>query len=161
MPKKTQRGKKPMTIQIENRQKLVKINRRIIRTDMKRLLGLLNCADKEVCITFLDDAGIQLINKQYLFKDKPTNVISFSLREGEFGDINPDMLGDIIISVETAGRDAVRGHLSFEEEILYLMIHGLLHLLGYDHVNTSPANIRKMKRKEKELFSFFTRSDSV
>lgn len=148
-----------MIIQIENQQKLVKIDRRSIRAAITHLLKLMNCADKEVCITLVDDADIQIINKQYLSKDKPTNVISFSLQEGEFNNINPDMLGDIIISVETAQRDAVKGNLSLDEEILFLIIHGLLHLLGYDHVNTSQANTRKMKQKEKELFRSLTQTD--
>ena len=79
-------------------------------------------------------------------------VISFSLQEGEFGDINPEMLGDIVISVDTAIRDADKGNLSFDEEIFFLIIHGLLHLLGFKHVNTSKANTLKMKQKERELF---------
>lgn len=148
-----------MTIQIENRQTLFKIDRRSLRSRTTRLLKLMDCAHKEVCITLVDDADIQVINKQYLQKDKPTNVISFSLREGEFGNINPGMLGDIIISVETAHRDAVKGNLTFDEELLFLIIHGLLHLLGYDHVNTSQAQARKMKQKEKELFRNLTQAD--
>lgn len=150
-----------MKIQIENQQKLIKIDRKIFRSAATRLLKLTDCKDKEISITFVDDDGIQIINKQYLGKDKPTNVISFSLREGEFGEINPDLLGDIIISVETAGRDAVKGRLNFDEEIIFLIIHGFLHLIGYDHVNTSQANIRRMKRKEKELFEILTGTDCL
>jgi len=108
---------------------------------------------------FVDDETIQRINKQYLFKDRPTNVISFSLREGEFGDINSEILGDIVISVDTAYRDAEKGNLSFDEEILFLIIHGLLHLLGYNHENTSKANTLSMKQKEKELFRLLSQSD--
>lgn len=148
-----------MNIQIENRQKLVKIDRRSIRFAVTKLLNLLDCTDKEICITFVDDADIQIINKQYLSKDKPTNVISFSLKEGEFGNVNPEILGDIVISAETARRDALSGSLSVDEEILFLIIHGLLHLLGYDHVNTTQTNARKMKQKEKELFRILTQSD--
>ena len=120
-----------MNIQIENRQKLVKIDRRGILSAVKRLMKLMNCTDKEICITWVDDAGIQVINKQYLHKDKPTNVISFSLQEGEFGNVNPDMLGDIIISAETAQRDAMTGNLGVDEEILFLIIHGQI---GRAHV---------------------------
>lgn len=151
----------PMKIQLENRQKLYKLDRRKIRAAVSRLLKIMDCADKELCITFVDDAGIQAVNRQYLFKDKPTNVISFSLQEGEFSGVNPDVLGDIIISVETAMRDALRGHLSLDEEILFLMIHGLLHLRGYEHVNTSPRESRRMKKKEKELFRQLTASNNL
>ncbi len=148
-----------MKVQIENRQKLVKIDRRSMRKDVMQLLRLMDCAGKEICITLVDDANIQMINKQYLSKDKPTNVISFSLQEGEFGNINPDMLGDVIVSVETARRDALKGNLSVDEGILFLIIHGLLHLMGYDHVNTTQTRIRKMKQKEKELFRNLTQLD--
>lgn len=141
-----------MKIHIENQQKLIKIDRKKIRSAVTALLRQENCTDKELDITLVDDPMIQVINKQYLGKDKPTNVISFSLQEGEFGNINPHLLGNIIISVETAGRDAQKGGLSFDEEIVFLIIHGFLHLIGYDHVNTSASNARKMKRKEKELF---------
>ena len=145
-----------MKIQIENQQKRIKIDKRKIRIKVTRLLKLINCANKEISITFVDDETIQRINKQYLQRDKPTNVISFSLQEGEFGDINPEVLGDIVISVDTAISDANRGNLSFDEEILFLMIHGLLHLTGYNHENTSRTNALKMKQKEKELFRLLT-----
>ena len=124
-----------------------------------RLLKMTDCVDKEISITLVDDSEIQVINKQYLSKDRPTNVISFSLQEGQFGNINPNMLGDIIISVETANRDALKGNLSFEEELIFLIIHGLLHLLGYDHVKTSQTKARQMKRKEKELFGKIMQTD--
>jgi len=138
-------------VQVENQQKRIKIDKRKIRFKVTQLLKLTGCANKEISITFVDDEGIQRINKQYLSKDRPTNVISFSLQEGEFGDINPAMLGDVVISVDTAIRDADKGNLSFDEEIFFLIIHGLLHLLGYNHVNTSKANTLKMKQKEREL----------
>ena len=141
-----------MKVQIENQQKRIKIDKRKIRVKVTQLLKLTGCVNKEISITLVDDEAIQRINKQYLSKDRPTNVISFSLQEGEFGDINPEMLGDVVISVDTAIRDADKGNLSFDEEIFFLIIHGLLHLLGYNHVNTSKANTLKMKQKERELF---------
>jgi probable rRNA maturation factor len=141
-----------MKVQIENQQKRIKIDKRKIRVKVTQLLKLTGCVNKEISITLVDDEAIQRINKQYLSKDRPTNVISFSLQEGEFGGINPEMLGDVVISVDTAIRDADKGNLSFDEEIFFLIIHGLLHLLGYNHVNTSKANTLKMKQKERELF---------
>lgn len=126
---------------------------------MTRLLKLMNCANKEISITFVDDQAIQSINKKYLRRDRPTNVISFSLQEGEFGGINSDVLGDIVISVDTASKDAYRGNLSFDEEILFLMIHGFLHLTGYNHENTTRTNAMKMKQKEKELFRLLSQFD--
>jgi len=150
-----------MNIQIENQQRRIKIDKRRIRRQVNALLKLLNCADMEISITFVDDAIMRKINKQYLSKDRPTNVISFPLQEGEFSDINPKLLGDIVISVDTAGRDAARGNLSFDQEILFLIIHGLLHLRGYNHENASIADARKMKKKEKELFTLLTQSTKI
>jgi metalloprotein, YbeY/UPF0054 family len=111
----------------------------------------LDCLDKEISLLFVDDDSIREINKKYLSRDYPTNVISFSLKEGDFGDINPDLLGDIIISVETALRDALKAEIKFEEELDYLIIHGILHLLGYDH-ERSEAEAKRMTEKERELF---------
>ncbi len=115
-------------------------------------MKLVNCADKEISITFVDDPTIQRINKQYLSRDKTTNVISFSLQEGDFGDINRDLLGDIVISVDTAYRDAESGNFELTEELIFLIIHGLLHLTGYNHENTCKADALKMKKRERELF---------
>jgi len=147
-----------MKIQIGNQQKRIKIDKRKIRVKVTKLLRLLDCGNKEISITFVDDETIQRINQQYLSKDRPTNVISFSLQEGEFGNINPEMLGDVIISVDTARQDAEKDYFSFDEEILFLIIHGLLHLLGYNHENTSKVNILRMAQKEKELFRLLTQS---
>lgn len=101
---------------------------------------------------FVDDEGIRDINRHFLYRDHPTNVISFSMREGPFGDINPDILGDIVISLETAFRDAREAPVPFHEELDFLMIHGLLHLLGYNHEGASEDEVNKMEEKERELF---------
>lgn len=111
------------------------------------------CADGEISLVLVDDAQIHEINKIYLKRDRPTNVISFAMTEGEFSDINPLLLGDIILSVETAYRDAATTQIDFMDEVEFLLIHGLLHLRGYDHEGTSTDMAQKMKDKERELFS--------
>lgn len=141
-----------MKIQIDNNQNNIKIDKRKIRSTIIILLKYLDCADKEVSLSFVNDETIQQLNKQYRCKDKPTNVLSFSLQEGEFGNINPHVLGDIVISVDTAKIDASNNSRSFEQEIDYLIIHGLLHLLGYNHENTTKEETKKMQKKEKDLF---------
>ncbi|MBW2650642.1 MAG: rRNA maturation RNase YbeY [Deltaproteobacteria bacterium] len=138
-----------MKILATNRQTSVDIDLPRIKLSLGEILKTLNNEDREISLTFVDDAGITGINRQYLDRDYPTNVIAFSMNEGEFGDINPNILGDIIISTETALRDAQSGDLSLEDEIDYLMIHGVLHLLGYDH--ESPGEAEEMKEKEKEV----------
>ena len=141
-----------MKIQIENKQTKIKIERRKIRSTVLKLLKIMECADKELSIIFVDDNTIKQLNNHYLQRDNSTNVLSFSLQEGEYGNINPNILGDIVISAETAQRDAAIGDLSLSEEIDFLIIHGLLHLLGFNHENTTEAETTKMQIKERELF---------
>ncbi|MHC1746444.1 MAG: rRNA maturation RNase YbeY [Negativicutes bacterium] len=111
----------------------------------KMLLAVLNKAaaaldvepNAEVSIVLADDAYIQELNCQYRGKDMPTDVLSFALNEGEEPEIidgpEENLLGDIIISLETAQRQAVDYGHSLERELAFLTIHGFLHLLGYDH----------------------------
>jgi probable rRNA maturation factor len=142
-----------MKLQIENSQNKIKIDKRKIRNTVLKVLKTLDCPDKEISLSFVDDEYIKQLNKQYLGKDQATNVLSFSLQEGEYGDINPQILGDIIVSVETAQRDALYGKLNIAQEIDFLIIHGILHLLGYNHENTTKKEATKMRQKEKELFN--------
>ena len=144
--------KKTMKIQIDNNQNKIKIDKRKIRRAAVMLLKHLDCSDKEISLSFVNDKTIQKLNNQYRNKDKPTDVLSFSLQEGEFSNINPHILGDVVISVDTAAADASKGSLSLEQEINFLIIHGLLHLLGYDHENTTKEEAKKMQKKEKDLF---------
>lgn len=148
-----------MNLHIQNNQRKIKIDRRKIRGTIFKILKILDCADKEISLSFVDDEKIKQLNKQYLGKDKATNVLSFSLREDEYGNINPQILGDIVISVETAQKDAIQGNLTIAQEIDFLIIHGLLHLLGYDHENTTKKETSKMRKKERELFNIVNGSD--
>lgn len=122
-----------------------------MRQAINSVLKLLDSFNSEVSVLFVDDEEITEINRQYLNRNRPTNVIAFPMREGDFGEINPYVLGDIIISVDTALRDADQEDLSFDDEIMYLIIHGLLHLLGYDH-EKSQEDAKIMKEKEREVF---------
>ena len=106
-----------MKLQIRNNQKIIKIDKRRIRRTGLKILKILDCADKEISLSFVDDENIKQLNKQYLGKDKATNVISFSLQEGEYSNINPQILGDIIISVETAQRDTIKENLTVTQEL--------------------------------------------
>ena len=99
----------------------------------RRILKELNHPDKEISILFVDDRQIRDLNAKYLKRNRPTNVISFPMAQGKFPVINPQLLGDVVISVETARREAQESGLSLEEEITFLLIHGILHLAGYDH----------------------------
>jgi len=106
-------------------------------------------------VILVDDKEIKSINRQYLGKDRPTNVISFPMREDGFGNVAPHLLGDIVVSVDTAERQSEESDIPLEDMILFLMIHGTLHLLGYDH-ETSEEGRKQMVDKEDELFFTLT-----
>lgn len=117
------------------------------------ILSVSGCPDAQLSILLVDDAGIQELNRDYLGKDRPTNVISFAMREGEGSDVQPDLLGDVVISAETAARDAAEAGVSFESELYFLLLHGILHLLGYDHERGTAAEAVLMEAREREIFT--------
>ncbi|MCX5829661.1 MAG: rRNA maturation RNase YbeY [Deltaproteobacteria bacterium] len=149
-----------MTILIENRQKKITLNRRQIRNSLVRLLKRLGLEDRELSLLLVDNEEIRELNRLYLGRDYPTNVISFSMSEGAYGDVNPQLLGDIIISVEKAVSEGETSGASLKESLDFLMIHGLLHLLGYDHESGDTQEARRMQDKEEELFLYLNRKHS-
>lgn len=148
-----------MPISIKNQQKKQKADLGRLRRSLKRILKTLDCENSEVSVILVDDERIREINRQYLQRDRPTNVISFAMTEGYDGDLHPEILGDIIISIETAARDAMKAKLDFMDEVEFLLIHGLLHLLGYNHEDTPLDEAQKMKTKERELFRMLRHYD--
>jgi probable rRNA maturation factor len=117
----------------------------------------LGCPDSELSILIVDDEEIQVINRDYLQRDNPTNVISFAMQEGEGGELNPGLLGDVVISADTAARDAAEVSKSFESELYFLLLHGVLHLLGYDHERGTEEEALQMEEKERELYAVLER----
>jgi len=113
----------------------------------------LGCPDAELSVLLVEDPEIATLNKEYLGRTGPTNVISFPMQEGEFTDITPDLLGDVVISVETSDREAEEGGIPPEERFLELLIHGILHLLGYDHEKGDEAEAARMEEKTRELMA--------
>jgi probable rRNA maturation factor len=98
----------------------------------------------------VSDRKIRKLNRDYRGLDRPTDVLAFPMREGEDTVINPGILGDIVISVDTAFQQGKEIGWGLEKEIYKLLIHGLLHLIGYDH-ETDPAQAEQMRRKEDEI----------
>lgn len=100
---------------------------------------------KHVSVTIIgsNDARVHELNREYRGKDKPTNVLSFpqlDIDEEINADI-PVMLGDIILAFETTEREAVEQEKSFEAHMVHLVVHGMLHLLGYDHIDDDEAEV--------------------
>lgn len=101
----------------------------------------------------MDNVEIQQINRDYLQRDHPTNVISFAMQEGEGVGVQPQLLGDVVISAERAAEDALDAEVPFEHELVFLLLHGILHLLGYDHERGTQEQATQMEEKERELFT--------
>lgn len=114
------------------------------------MLESLALSDAELSVLFVGDRAMRTLNRKFRNKDAPTDVLSFSLREGRFSQVQPDMLGDIVISIPTASCQAVEAGHALMQELERLLIHGLLHLQGYDH-EQSPVAARRMQRKEQQL----------
>ena len=142
-----------MKIAIENRQTRQKINKILLRKVTRKILSALACPDALLSILIVDDAAIQEINRDYLGKNRSTNVISFAMQEGEGSGVQPELLGDVVISAETAARDACEAKTSFESELYFLLLHGILHLLGYDHERGTSADAERMEAREREIFA--------
>ena len=106
--------------------------------------------DAQLSILIVDDDQIAELNMTYLNHAGPTNVISFPMQEGQFSDITPELLGDVVISADTADREAQDAGMEMAERFDQLLIHGILHLVGYDHVN-SETEAEVMEQKSDEL----------
>ncbi len=111
-------------------------------------------ADAEVSLTFTDNEGIRKLNREFRNIDKPTDVLSFPLTDyaGTSMPIDdPELsLGDIVISLERAEEQAAEFGHSFEREVAFLAVHSMLHLLGYDHVNSDEEDAQ-MRRRQREI----------
>jgi probable rRNA maturation factor len=120
----------------------------------RRALEMLDAAGDELSIALVDDDAIRSLNRDYRGKDRPTDVLAFAQLEGETAakapSAAPRLLGDVVISVPTAARQAANRHRRLELELTTLAIHGILHLLGYDH-ERSPADARRMFKKAREI----------
>jgi probable rRNA maturation factor len=124
---------------------------RVIAT-ARRLLSALDETESELTVSLVDDAEARHLNREYRGKDRPTDVLSFAMREGVRVAGDEPVLGDVVISLDTAARQARRHAVSVADEVRTLLIHGVLHLLGYDH-ERSPAAARRMRAMERRLRS--------
>ena len=127
----------------------MKIDRKLITSVTREVLASLKLQDRDLSILFVDDRKITAMNKEFFGKDRPTNVISFSYLEGMPG----EALGDVIISVERAADEARAAAIPFYERLFHLIVHGIVHIIGYDHVK-GKSEARKMRYREKKLMRF-------
>jgi probable rRNA maturation factor len=117
------------------------------------MLGALDLGAAELSIALTDDSEIHELNRVFRRRDRPTDVLAFAMREGAPTGQSPqpghELLGDVVVSVETARRQAARRGRTLAAEVRVLLAHGLLHLVGYDHETKKQA--RAMGAKTREL----------
>src|SRR4030067_2036502 len=149
-----------MNTEVTNRQRKYKVDRKSIKSNADNILLLCGSGNTELSILIVNNRVMRTLNRQYRGIDKPTDVLSFlpspatfTYRGGGAGEGKPmRFLGDIVISMEKIHAQAAeRGH-SPDKEFKILLIHGILHLLGYDH-EVSRAEAQRMSRKEKLIVS--------
>ena len=142
-----------MKILINNEFPEIKVDARKIEQQIGKVLISLDCNEHEISILFIGDQGIRDLNHQFRNIDRSTDVLSFpQILAGELEIPGALVLGDVAISLETAQCQSEEHGLSFEEELTLLLIHGILHLLGYDH-EVSDQEEERMRSKTRELFS--------
>ena len=147
-----------LKVYVKNNQNEIKVPvgiRMLIRRCCQAVLTTESFTDNaEVSVSFVSNSEIRLLNKNYRNKDRVTDVLSFPLMEENNVERNPEtgyvLLGDIVISLETAVKQASNYGHSPEREIGFLTVHSMLHLLGYDH-ETSPLDERIMREKEESV----------
>ncbi|MFA6053842.1 MAG: rRNA maturation RNase YbeY [Thermodesulfovibrionales bacterium] len=143
-----------MKVYIKNCQRLLKPNQQRTASLLRKALRLLGLHKAEISILFVNDERMRILNRQYRGIDRTTDVLSFP--QNEFISPNAErltpnvVLGDIVISLPKTKKQAEENGLTFHQELKKLLIHGLLHLIGYDHeINRYQEN--KMRKKAKEL----------
>ncbi len=138
-----------MAIYLSNRQKALPIKTANLRRRLAKLLRELDLAEAEVSVTVVGDQEMRRINYEYRRVDAPTNVLAFALEEGEGPSGGPRVLGDIVISAETIQREAPPLGYTEGEMFYFYLVHGLLHLIGYDHELGREAAARQEAETER------------
>jgi probable rRNA maturation factor len=140
-----------MGISLRNRQKKIRVETRWLRRVGERALSILARPRAECSVVLVDDAAMAALNRAYRGVAGPTDVLAFPMTEGRFRGVSPDLLGDVVISTETARRQARAAGGEFRAELALLLIHGILHLVGYDH--GAAAERRQMQRRERLILA--------
>ncbi len=137
-----------MPVLIRSRLRSTCFHQRSLSILAQRMLDGMGEPDAELSLEFVGDGRMRQLNRQYRGKDRPTDVLAFSMREANSPATT--LLGDVVISLHTAQRQAADRGWSLEQEIVRLLIHGILHLLGYDH-ERSEREANRMRRKESAI----------
>ena len=139
-----------MSVVVLSQARLPGVRSARVRSDAAAVLAAMEQKRAELTVVLVDDAAIQVLNRGYRKKDAPTDVLAFAMREGLRVAGDEHGLGDVVISLETAARQARRRRKPLEAEVRTLLIHGILHLLGYDHERSEPE-AKRMRAAERRL----------
>jgi probable rRNA maturation factor len=142
-----------MEVQIEDMQQQIPIDHGWVERMVKWTFHALGNPEGEVSIAFVDDSRMADLNQHYRKRQGSTDVLAFPMAEGEFGHITPGMWGDIVISVQCALEQSQERGNSLTEELGVLLIHGVLHLMGYDHEGVPQEEAKRMRALEAQLFN--------
>ncbi len=142
-----------MPVHIQSQVRRVRFDQARLDRLARAILSDIGEASAELGIMFVGDQRMRGLNRKYRGKDRTTDVLAFAVREAftpHASRLTPDMLGDVVIAVPTAARQAKQGQRSLDEELTVLLIHGILHLCGYDH-ERSEKEARRMHRRERMI----------
>jgi pyridoxine 5-phosphate synthase len=139
-----------MEIQISSRQSLIALAE--IQKISLQLFKTGEFPEGEVSLLLIEDREMARYNWRYLGRKGPTNVLAFPMKEGPFPELNPSLWGDVVISTETARKEAQESGIPTLDRVRFLLVHGLLHLMGYDHEG-SGAEARRMEAKTRKILS--------
>ena len=126
------------------------LDRRLLRRRAGRVLAALGRRGAELSVALVGHAEIAALNGRYRGKPRPTDVLSFSLLEGAHAERRGVLLGDVVIGVAEAARQARRARRTLDDELARLLIHGVLHLVGHDHEEDAEA--ARMRAEERRLW---------
>jgi len=174
-----------MKVLIKNQQRLIRINQHKLKGDSVKALELLGLQKAELSILLVNDRRMKALNSLYRKKDKTTDVLSFPQNSAKVQKCKSPkvqksksakakkkfsetsvllnygaselLLGDVVINLQAAKRQAPEHGLLFQEELRWLLVHGILHLVGYDHERNKYSE-KKMREKEKELLKYILKS---
>ena len=142
-----------MPIHMQSQVRRITFNESRLERSARAILTALGEPSAELGILFVGDQRMRGLNCRYRGKNRTTDVLAFAMREARTPHTSrlvPDMLGDVVISVPTACRQAIEAGRSLDEELAWLLIHGILHLCGYDH-ERSEKEARRMYRRERMI----------
>ena len=148
-----------MPVHMQSQVRRFTFNQAHLKRSVRAILADVGEPSAELGILFVGDQRMQGLNRRYRGKDRTTDVLAFAMREARMPSAichMPDMLGDVVISAPTAWRQAREAGQSFDEEIVRLLVHGILHLCGYDH-ERSEKEARRMHRRERMILRALSR----